>query len=183
MSNLATALILVLQQAVPAVAQDRINAVTEDMINVVDHDYNNHVLKSDMSTKDALALLTGVIVIESGLRLDVETCKANGDGGRSIGLGQVMSGPNWEGHSRKDICANRKLQLRLALHVLDTCWSKTPAPDAALRCYAAGDASRYSSTARRELEVYKKARAAIDSLPASLPVSLPKSSQVLVKST
>ena len=172
MSNLATALVLVLQQVVPTVPQERIKAVTEDMVTVVEQDHTNHVLKSDMSSKDSLALLTGVIVVESGLRVDVENCKASGDGGRSIGLGQVMSGPNWEGHSRKEICSDRKLQLRLALHVLDTCWAKTPQPDAALRCYVAGDASRYSWTARRELEVYKKARAALDA--AGIPVSQPK---------
>jgi hypothetical protein len=55
---------------------------------------------------------------ESGFLASVDTCTRRGDTGRSISLFQILHGPNWEGHSAQEICANRKLAVRLALNVL-----------------------------------------------------------------
>ena len=112
----------------------------------------------DIAFKDAVAMVAAVATHESGLRVSVEKCHQNGDGGLSIGLGQVMQGPAWGGHTRKEICSSRKLQLKLALRVLDLCWSKTPNHEATFRCYAAGDAKKFSYSARNQFALYTKIR-------------------------
>lgn len=170
MTILATALVLALQPMLPYISKDRLKDVTEDMVSVVEEEFEKHKLVSTIEKKDALAALAAVAVHESGLRLDVEKCKVAGDGGRSIGLGQIMLGPNWGGFSKKDICESRKLQLRLSLRTLDRCWEKTPKADATFRCYASGDASKYSYAARDEFNIFKKARASLD-LPESGPTA------------
>lgn len=162
MTNLAAALAAAVQIALPLVSQERIMVVTEDMVAVVKEETSNESLRSALVHDDALALLTAAVVNESAFREDVETCKVSGDGGRSVGLGQVMRGQNWEGHTRNEICSDRKLQLRLALHVIDRCWERTPRPDAALRCYAAGDAAKKSSVAARELNTFRRVRPVIN---------------------
>ena len=94
-------------------------------------------------------LLATVVVAESGLRVAVERCHARGDGGRSIGLTQIIAGPNRAGIAAWAICADRRQQLRLGLAVLTRCWARVPRRDAALRCYASGDPGLDSDTARR----------------------------------
>jgi len=144
----------------PSINVDRVKAVTDDMFAVVQSESNSERgLRID--TDSAVAMLAAVVVNESGMRESVENCKTNGDGGRSIGLGQVMKGLNWEGHTRKEICSNRKLQLTLALRVLDRCWTRTPKADSMFRCYTSGDAAVQSHAARRELNTYLKLKKAI----------------------
>ena len=162
MTNLTAALVLVLHASLPKIDQSRLTVVTDDMTAVVEDESSNGLLKSTIKNDEALAMLTAAVLNESGFSADVENCKINGDGGRSVGLGQVMKGQNWEGHSRKKICSDRKLQLRLALHVIDKCWSRTPRPDAAFRCYTSGDASKDSKSARREYKTYLKYKNVID---------------------
>lgn len=162
MTSLTTALVLVLHASLPKIDEERLRAVTDDMIAVVEDESKNSLFKSNIKSDEALAMLTAAVLNESGFSADVENCKINGDGGKSIGLGQVMRGQNWEGHSRKNICSDRKLQLRLALHVIDKCWSRTPRPDAAFRCYTSGDAAKDSKTARREYNSYRKFKNVID---------------------
>lgn len=160
MTNLVVALTVVLQSiigvglgvATPA----RIKIVSEDIVEVVKSDFAAKKLKSNLVFKDAVAMVAAVAAHESGLRMSVENCYHNGDEGRSLGLGQVMRGPNWEGHTQKEICGNRKLQLQLALHVLDRCWEKTPTHEATFRCYAAGDAKVFSSSSRNEHALFKR---------------------------
>ena len=162
MTSLATALILVLQAALPNISKDRLMVVTDDIVAVVNEESANGSLKSTISREDAVAALTAAVTHESGYREDVEKCAVNGDGGKSVGLGQVMIGQNWEGHTRKQICENRKLQVRLALHVIDRCWLRTPRGDAAFRCYTSGDAAKDSPVARNEFRSYRKLRHTID---------------------
>ena len=158
MTNLAIALMLALQSALPGVGQDRLRVVSEDMVSVVNNEFTNGELKSNIKQEDALTMLAAVAVGESALRRDVEDCKVTGDGGRSVGLGQVMRGPNWKGYKRSEICGNRKLQLKLALHVLDACWQRSPDATSAFRCYTSGDPRKSSYVARHEFSTYKRMR-------------------------
>ena len=63
-------------------------------------------------------MLVAIAHHESGFLASVDTCTRRGDTGRSITLFQILRGPNWEGHSAQEICADRKLAVRLALNVL-----------------------------------------------------------------
>lgn len=63
-------------------------------------------------------MLVAIAHHESGFLVSVDTCTRRGDTGRSITLFQILRGRNWEGHSAEEICANRKLAVRLALNVL-----------------------------------------------------------------
>jgi len=155
MTHFMTALSLILQTIAPTVSIDRITAISVDVVDVVQGAANSkNGLHIDSDT--AVFMLAAAASHESGLLESVETCKNNGDGGRSVGLGQVMSGPNWEGHTRSEICSNRKLQLQLAVRVLDKCWEKTPRPDATFRCYTSGNANFQSYAAKHELNLFTK---------------------------
>jgi hypothetical protein len=163
MTNLAIALMLALQVSLTNnVSQDRLRVVSQDMVSVVDEEFSNGTLKSAITQEDALSMLAAVAVGESSLRSDIENCKTTGDGGRSVGLGQVMRGPNWKGHSRNEICTSRRLQLRLALHVLDACWQRTARPDASFRCYTAGDPNKNSYAAKHEYMTFKRVRSSMN---------------------
>lgn len=169
MTNLAIALMLALQVSLTNnnIGQDRLSLVSQDMISVVDEEFSNGSLKSSIKQEDALSMLAAVAVGESSLRADIENCRTTGDGGRSVGLGQVMRGPNWRGHSRSEICASRRLQLRLALHVLDACWQRTSKADASFRCYTAGDPKKNSYVARHEYQTFRNVRASMHNLVLS----------------
>jgi hypothetical protein len=156
MTNLAIALITALQMTVTEVNQDRLRVISQDMISVVEQEFLNSSLKSGMTKEEALHILAAVAVGESNLRSDIETCKVTGDKGRSIGLGQIMRGPNWRGMTRKQICNDRQAQLRLSLHVIDMCWEKTPNANASLRCYTSGNPYKDSYAARHEFDLYRK---------------------------
>jgi hypothetical protein len=165
MTNLAIALMFALQVSLTNnVSQDRLRVVSQDMVSVVEEEFSKGSLRSTLTQADALSMLAAVAVGESSLRSDIENCKTTGDGGRSVGLGQVMRGPNWKGHSRSEICTSRRLQLRLALHVLDACWQRTPKADASFRCYTAGDPNKNSYAARHEYKTFKKVRSSVNSV-------------------
>ena len=168
MTNLATTLALVLVGVIPGISQDRLNVVTDDIISVVDQEINKEALVSNLNRGDAISMLTAAVTVESGFREDVEACKSAGDSGKSVGLGQVMQGTNWEGHTRQEICSDRKLQLKLALHVIDRCWEKSPKGDAALRCYTSGSAFKNSGAARAEYYFYTKLKSKIGNAPIEL---------------
>lgn len=163
MTNLAIALMLALQSALPDVSQDRLRVVSVDMVSVVNDEFSKGSLRSSIAKEDALPMLAAVAVGESALRRDIEDCKVAGDGGRSVGLGQVMRGPNWKGYTRKEICGDRKLQLKLALHVLDACWQRSPEATSAFRCYTSGDPRKSSYAARHEFTTYKRVRTHVKS--------------------
>lgn len=157
MTNLAIALMMSLQLSLPGnVSQDRLRVVSEDMVSVVNEEFEKKNIRSSMTESEALNMLAAATVGESNLRTDIENCKVTGDGGRSVGLGQVMNGPNWKGYSRRQICGNRKIQLKLSLHVLDACWSRSPQPDAVFRCYTTGNPTKQSYAAKTEYSFYKR---------------------------
>ena len=163
MTNLAIALMLALQSALPGISQDRLRVVSIDMVSVVNNEFSSGTLQSKLAKEEALPMLAAVAVGESSLRRDVEDCKVAGDGGKSVGLGQVMRGPNWKGYKRSEICSNRKIQLKLALHVLDACWQRTPEATAVFRCYTSGDPRKSSYAARHEYATYRRVRTHVKS--------------------
>lgn len=159
MTNLAIALMLSLQFITKGdVRQDRLRVVSEDIVSVVEEELSKNSLKSSIKKEDAVPLLAAVALGESNLRRDIETCKVTGDGGRSVGLGQVMRGPNWKGHTRSQICGNRRLQLKLALNVLDACWLRAKDAPSVLRCYTSGDPNKNSYVAKHEHSLYSRLR-------------------------
>jgi hypothetical protein len=171
MTHLVTALILVLQTIAPTVDSNRISAIATDMVDVVQGEANSkNGLHIDSNT--AVFMLAAAASHESGLLESVETCKNAGDGGRSIGLGQVMSGPSWEGHSKKEICSSRKLQLQLSVRALDKCWVKTPQPDATFRCYTAGSATIKSYAARHTLGLFNKIKKSVEEYASTQKVEI-----------
>lgn len=151
MNNLVTALSLALQIMAPSVEPWRADEIAHDMVTIVQEESQNGLHFDELT---AATILGAAAVNETKLHKDAETCKTAGDGGRSIGLGQVMRGQNWQGHTKKEICSNRKLQLKLALHVMNKCWARTPRPDAAFRCYTAGNAAIDSDAAKRGNRTY-----------------------------
>ncbi len=102
-------------------AQMRYASIAED-ISAIAMDENEPPLFSGPAGREATAVLLSAIAWhESHFRKDVDACKgarAKGDKGRSISLLQVMAGPNYEGHSASEICQDRRLAIRLGLHVL-----------------------------------------------------------------
>ena len=156
MTNLAIALMLGMQSVLPDVSQNRIRAMSEDMVFVVNNEFSEGSLRSKLVREEALVMLVAVSIGESSLRYDIENCKVTGDRGKSVGLGQVMSGPNWKSYTRSEICSNRKIQFKLSLYVLDACWQRSSDETATFRCYTSGDTNKSSYIARYEYFIYKK---------------------------
>lgn len=179
MNEMAIALALIFQQihAVQHVDIGRIQDISADIVAVVDEDIAANQLKSNMSRLDAIAAVSGAIIGESSFSEKVEHCKHSGDGGKSIGLGQVMKGHNWEGWKRTEICASRQLQIRLALHVLDRCWLRTPNGRATFKCYTSGNAAKDSTVARVENKYYKNIKSGLQTALIVPVLDLPIASQ------
>lgn len=141
--SLATAAILSLRSAPPP---PRAEAIAVDIATVIDAELD--ALPWDARTTTLAMVAAGYD--ESGLRPEVEDCRQSGDHGVSVGLWQVHAGRNWEGHSRAEICSDRQLQARLALHVLTRCAARTPRISSTMHCYASGDAGRPSTSGWRK---------------------------------
>jgi len=141
-------------------AELRYESIAED-ISAVAMDENEPPLFKGPAGREATAiLLSAVAWHESGFRKDVDICKgilSKGDKGRSVGLLQVMKGRNYEGHSATEICQNRRLAIRLGLHVLrrakETCHG---GPRLWLQSYAAGGCGVRSSSSRDACAAFER---------------------------
>jgi Transglycosylase SLT domain len=141
-------------------AQLRYESIAED-ISAVAMDENEPPLFKGPAAREATAvLLSAVAWHESGFRKDVDICKgirSKGDNGLSVGLLQVMKGRNYEGHSAREICEDRKLAIRLGLHVLrrakETCHG---GPRAWLQSYAAGGCGVNSTSSRDACAAFER---------------------------
>jgi len=141
-------------------AELRYESIAED-ISAVAMDENEPPLFKGAAAREATAiLLSAVAWHESGFRKDVDICKgarSKGDHGLSVGLLQVMKGRNYEGHSATEICENRRLGIRLGLHVLrrakETCHG---GPRLWLQSYAAGFCGVDSSSARDKCAAFER---------------------------
>jgi hypothetical protein len=141
-------------------AELRYESIAED-ISAVAMDENEPPLFKGPAGREATAiLLSAVAWHESGFRKDVDICKgvrSKGDQGLSVGLLQVMKGRNYEGHSALEICQDRRLAIRLGLHVLrranETCHG---GPRVWLQSYAAGSCSVHSSSSRDACAAFER---------------------------
>lgn len=102
-------------------AQARYDSIATDIAAVLSDETEVPLFQGPAGREATALLLATIAWHESGFRKDVDSCKgalSRGDQGRSVGLLQVMRGPNYEGHSAKEICSDRQLAIRLGLHVL-----------------------------------------------------------------
>jgi len=141
-------------------AERRYEDLAADIAEVA-FDENEAPLFDGPAGREATALLlTAVAWHESGFRKDVEICEgpiAKGDEGRSIGLFQIMRGANRQGYSAKQICSDRKLQVRLGLHVLRRAKERCGgSPLIWLQAYGAGRCHLPHSSARNKCAAFER---------------------------
>lgn len=141
-------------------AQVRYESIAEDISAVAMDESEPPLFKGPAAREATAVLLSAVAWHESGFRKDVDICKgarSKGDQGLSVGLLQVMKGRNYEGHSALEICQDRRLAIRLGLHVLrrakETCHG---GPRIWLQSYAAGGCSVHSSSARDACAAFER---------------------------
>lgn len=106
-------LVLAAILSVPRADADRarLSAVANDVATVA--------TEAPFGSKEATALaLVAIAQHESGFAADVQTCRRNGDGGRSVSLWQLQGPWAWDGHTRAEVCASPELAATLALGVL-----------------------------------------------------------------
>jgi hypothetical protein len=142
-------------------AETRYESIAEDISAVVMDDNEPPLFTGPAAREATGVLLSAIAWHESGFRKDVDVCKgvrSKGDNGRSVGLLQVMAGPNYEGHSAREICEDRRLAIRLGLHVLrrakDACHG---APRSWLQSYAAGGCGIRSASSRDVCSAFERA--------------------------
>jgi hypothetical protein len=141
-------------------AQVRYESIAEDISAVAMDESEAPLFKGPAAREATAVLLSAVAWHESGFRKDVDICKgvrSKGDMGRSVGLLQVIKGRNYEGHSALEICEDRRLAIRLGLHVLrraqETCHG---GPRVWLQSYAAGGCSVHSSSSRDACAAFER---------------------------
>lgn len=141
-------------------AQQRYDSIAADIAAVLS-DENEVPLFEGPAAREATGLLLATIAWhESGYRKDVDTCKgalSRGDHGRSVGLLQVMRGPNYEGHTAKEICSDRRLAIRLGLHVLRRAKETCPGvgPKGWVQSYTSGYCGVRSSSAKAVCKAFE----------------------------
>jgi hypothetical protein len=142
-------------------AEARYDSIADDIAQIASDPDEEPLFDGEAGREATGVLLTAIAWHESAFRRDVDICKgarSKGDHGRSIGLFQLMSGPNYEHHSAKEICADRKLAIRLGLHVLrrakTTCGG---GPRLWLQSYAAGGCGIRSNSARDACRAFEHA--------------------------
>jgi hypothetical protein len=133
-------------------AQQRYESIADDISAVVMDDAEPPLFTGPAGREATGVLLSAIAWHESGFRKDVDVCKgvrSKGDNGKSIGLLQVMRGPNYEGHSATEICQDRRLAIRLGLHVLRRAKESCSGPPRTwLQSYAAGGCGIRSNVSR-----------------------------------
>jgi hypothetical protein len=141
-------------------AELRYESIAEDISSVAMDEDEPPLFKGPAAREATAVLLSAVAWHESGFRKDVDICKglrSKGDNGLSVGLLQVMKGRNYEGHSAMEICKDRKLAIRLGLHVLrrakETCQG---GPRAWLQSYAAGGCGVNSTSSRDACAAFER---------------------------
>ena len=141
-------------------AQTRYESIAEDITAVVMDESEPPLFEGPAAREATGVLLSAIAWHESGFRKDVDVCKgvmSKGDNGRSVGLLQVMAGPNYEGHTSKEICADRRLAIRLGLHVLRRAKEGCKgAPRSWLQSYAAGGCGIKSASSRDVCSAFER---------------------------
>jgi len=141
-------------------AQSRYESIADDISAVVMDETEPPLFTGPAAREATGVLLSAIAWHESGFRKDVDVCKgvrSKGDNGRSVGLLQVMAGPNYEGHTAREICEDRQLAIRLGLHVLrrakEACHG---APRSWLQSYAAGGCGVRSASSRDVCSAFER---------------------------
>jgi hypothetical protein len=141
-------------------AQTRYESIADDISAVVMDESEPPLFTGPAGREATGVLLSAVAWHESAFRKDVDVCKgvrSKGDKGRSVGLLQVMAGPNYEGHSAREICDDRRLAIRLGLHVLrrakEVCKGS---PRSWLQSYAAGGCGVRSASSRDVCSAFER---------------------------
>jgi hypothetical protein len=141
-------------------AEQRYESIADDIAAVVSEETEPPLFTGPAAREATGLILSAIAWHESGFRKDVDTChgvRSKGDNGLSIGLLQVMRGPNYEGHTAKEICADRRLAIRLGLHVLrrakESCHG---GPRTWLQSYAAGRCGMKSDVARDVCSAFER---------------------------
>jgi len=119
MVEFLTAAILSLAGA-SGMTEERAGRLAQEVVEVV-RDERALFAGSNAIERTAL-MVVAVAFVESRFDEAVERCEVSKlghqDYGKSIGLMQLFSGPNWEGLDRDAICASSKTQFRLGLRTL-----------------------------------------------------------------
>jgi hypothetical protein len=108
-----------LRYAPSAMAAGRLDAIIEEAYDVA---AAKPLFGGTAGAEATALLLYSIMYHESGLRPHIERCDCTkGDGdcdrGRAFGLPQIHA--QWfQGRSRDDVCADRRLQMRLAMDLL-----------------------------------------------------------------
>ena len=105
----------------PGVNVDRVTDIAAEVHEVVSEEGIALPFTGPAKVKASEAAVMAVMVHESGLDERVERCespwKGANDHGTSWGLGQVKA--HWYlGHTKDEVCADRKLQIRVTLNAL-----------------------------------------------------------------
>jgi hypothetical protein len=143
-----------------AEAELRYESIAEDISEVAMDEEEPPLFTGPAAREATAALLSAIAWHESGFRKDVDVCRgahSKGDQGRSISLLQVMVGPNYEGHAAGEICEDRKLAVKLGLHVLRR--AKTGCgggPRVWLQSYAAGGCAIRSNVSRDVCQAFER---------------------------
>ncbi len=144
-----------------AEAERRYDSIADDIAAILSDD-SEPLLFTGPAGREATGLLLATIAWhESGFRKDVDTCTgalSRGDNGRSVGLLQVMRGPNYEGHTAKEICSDRQLAIRLGLHVLHRAKNacNRMSPRGWVQSYTAGYCSWNTASARSICSMFQR---------------------------
>lgn len=114
--------------------------IAEDVTTVVETE-DAHILFEGPAARQATALLLVAIAAhESGFSHEIDRCEKRGDGGRSRSMWQLIGSVHLEGHSFEEVCENRRLAARLALHALAESRERDPfaTTQRLLNAYAGG---------------------------------------------
>ncbi len=124
----AALVLLALLDARPSLEADRANILSRDIAAEVD-------------TLDEARAVIATIETESGMRESVQSCRVTGDHGKAISMGQIHRFW-WEGHSRREICADNRLAMRLTIGALRALGGKWGRWDGAFYLYVGRGAAR-----------------------------------------
>lgn len=92
---------------------------------------------------------------ESHWRVDVETCRVTGDGGRSVSAYQLGKWW-WAGYSQAEVCASNQLAASLAASALTVLSHRTGGLPGAMRAYVGCRPGDVRSV--RRIQLYRKLR-------------------------
>jgi hypothetical protein len=140
MKELVLAVILSFARGPIANEVTYLERVAEDIASVVQDEDAPHAFDGPAAKEATAVLLVAIAAHESGFAHDVDDCRRRGDSGRSRTMWQIMGTVFLEGHTTTEICKDRRLAAKLALHIVAKTWAKNRngAPQRLVNAYASG---------------------------------------------